>query len=362
MGSGEQFEIFMLKKLSAPLFRFVNIAILANIAVLTLTGIVSFFWVSGGWTVHVHRISSWALLALLPWKVGISWRSLKRGIGKKADRNIVLLVSLILATLAVMVIILALLWTWQVGSQTALGQLLLWWHWILAFVMLVPLAIHVWRRWPKPKMTDFTSRRAALRTIGLGAVGLVGWWLAETVANARNAPETPRLITGSRLERPFSGNNFPITSEPAPAIDIETWELNVHGAVQHAFTVRATELATYPYQEVEAKLDCTNGWWTVQNWGGVPLRALLSQAIINSDAIAVRLTSVTGYAQVFTLAEVDEILIGTHVDGDAFSHWHGAPARAIVPSRRGWFWVKWLSDVVVLDSIDDILKHPLSIR
>jgi DMSO/TMAO reductase YedYZ molybdopterin-dependent catalytic subunit len=348
--------------MTATVFRFTNIAILASVFLLTLTGIYSFFLVSGGWAVTIHRIAAWALLALIPWKVGISWRSLRRGLGKRPDRNVVVIISLLLATLAIMVIILALLWTWQIGSQTLFRLRLLWWHWILAFVLLVPLAIHVWRRWPRPKKADFTSRRAALRMIGLGAVGLVGWRWAEAVAGIRNTAVTPRLVTGSRLESAFSGNNFPVTGEATATIDVEKWQLAIGGTVSNRFTLSAAELSTYPYQEMEAKLDCTNGWWTLQNWGGVPLNALLEQANINANAIGVRMTSLTGYSQVFTLAEASQILVGTHVGGEPLLHWHGAPARAIVPSRRGWFWVKWLSEIEVLDSVDDILVHPFSIR
>lgn len=69
--------------MTVTVFRFTNIAILASVLILTLTGIYSFFLVSGGWAVEVHRIAAWALLALIPWKVSISWPSLRRGLGKR---------------------------------------------------------------------------------------------------------------------------------------------------------------------------------------------------------------------------------------------------------------------------------------
>ena len=348
--------------MTATVFRFTNVAILTAVLILTLTGLYSFIWISGGWIVEIHRIAAWALLALIPWKVGISWRSLRRGLGKRPDRNVVILVSLLLATLAVMAAILALLWTWQIGSQTALGQLLLWWHWILALILLVPFFIHIWRRWPRPKRADFTSRRAALHMLGLGTVGLIGWQVAERLAALRTTAESPRRITGSRQRGAFSGNDFPITSEPSPTIDKDKWRLKVSGAVDNEFILSAADLPAYPYKEKEAVLDCTNGWWTIQNWGGILLESLLTEARINDNAIAVRMTSVTGYSQVFTLEEASQILVGTHVGGEPFSHLHGAPARAVVPSRRGSFWVKWLSEIVVLDSIGQILVHPISIR
>lgn|SRR5574341_179872 len=347
----------------ATVFRFTNVAILTALVTLILTGVYSFFLTGGGWAVEVHRIAAWVLLALLPWKAGISWRSLKRGPGRRPDRNVVMLVSLLLATLAITVLILALLWTWQIGPQVIwLRQLILWWHWILAFALLVPLAIHVWRRWPRPKQSDFLSRRAALRMMGYGVVGVAGWWLADALAEARNSPDTPRRITGSRRQGAYTGNDFPITSEPAPTFDVETWKLAVGGVVESAFSLSAAGLLALPQQVRDVTLDCTNGWWTVQTWGGVPLADLLAQAGLNANALAVRLTSVTGYTQVFTMQEAAQIIIATHVGGEPLSHWHGAPARAVVPSRRGWFWVKWLSEIKVLDSLDEVLVAPFSIR
>jgi DMSO/TMAO reductase YedYZ molybdopterin-dependent catalytic subunit len=36
------------------------------------------------------------------------------------------------------------------------------------------------------------------------------------------------------------------------------------------------------------------------------------------------------------------------VGGEALDHVHGFPLRAVVPARRGWFWVKWVGEVEVL--------------
>jgi DMSO/TMAO reductase YedYZ molybdopterin-dependent catalytic subunit len=69
---------------------------------------------------------------------------------------------------------------------------------------------------------------------------------------------------------------------------------------------------------------------------------------MRSEAGSVRIIAVSGYLSDFTLGEVGEILLATHVGGEGLDHWHGFPVRAVVPSRRGWFWVKWLTGVEVL--------------
>jgi DMSO/TMAO reductase YedYZ molybdopterin-dependent catalytic subunit len=39
------------------------------------------------------------------------------------------------------------------------------------------------------------------------------------------------------------------------------------------------------------------------------------------------------------------------VGGEVFDHGHGFPLRAVVPSRRGWQWVKWLVAVEVISAV-----------
>jgi DMSO/TMAO reductase YedYZ molybdopterin-dependent catalytic subunit len=350
------------KKISATLYRFTNIAILASLSVLAISGVYSFFPTRAAWLVDIHRIAAWVFVGCLPVKVGISWRSLKRGLGKRADRNVVIGFSILQALMVIAILYLGFTWTWRIGPQTWFRSLALWWHWMLAIILIVPVALHVWRRWPRPKREDFLSRRGALKMLGLGAVGIAGWWLAETLAEAREDPTAPRILTGSRLNGEFSANAFPITSEPKPTIDLATWTLSVSGAVTTPMRLSYPELIERPYSEIEAILDCTNGWWTVQQWGGVQLEDLLNEVGMKSNAIAIRMTAATRYTQVFTLREASGILIGTHVGGETLSEWHGFPARAVVPSRRGWFWVKWLTGIVVMDSLDEVLRAPISIR
>jgi DMSO/TMAO reductase YedYZ molybdopterin-dependent catalytic subunit len=63
----------------------------------------------------------------------------------------------------------------------------------------------------------------------------------------------------------------------------------------------------------------------------------------------VRLESVTGYSFLIPATEVDQVLLATHVGGETLNFEHGFPLRAVVPSRRGWFWVKWLSRIEIVE-------------
>jgi DMSO/TMAO reductase YedYZ molybdopterin-dependent catalytic subunit len=99
---------------------------------------------------------------------------------------------------------------------------------------------------------------------------------------------------------------------------------------------------------VTATLDCTGGWYTRQVWQGVRLEDLLTKAEIRPEKFLIVLRDVSGYTANFGIAEASEILLATKVGGQVLDHLHGYPLRAVVPSRRGWHWVKWLTEVEVV--------------
>src|SRR5216684_1607409 len=126
------------------LLRFTNTALLVLVIVLTLTGLWGIAFTLQGWVFDAHRIAGWAVIALIPWKTIISVRSLRRGLDFRFDRS------------------------WMIGIS----------------LLLAALALHVWRRWPRPKPADFASRRAALKLLGLAGAGAAGWLVAQSLAAA----------------------------------------------------------------------------------------------------------------------------------------------------------------------------------
>lgn len=333
------------------LLRFTNIAILFVIFVLSLTGVYGLFWTVHGWVFDLHRLMGWALVALIPWKVMISAGSLRRGVSGNFDRGVMVFVSLLLVILVLLVIGLGIAWLWRLGSgQAWLRQTLISWHWMLALGLLAPFLLHVWRRWPRPHQVDLLSRRAALKVIGVSTVAFIGWGLGESLARKRVLPQSPRRFTGSREDSSFAGNRFPVTNRPEEGsirIDLKEWRLQVEYFDGRRRAYLYDELLAMPSTEVAATVDCTLGWYSTQAWLGIRLTDLIDM-FARSGVLGVRLESITGYAQIFSIAEAEEILLATHVGGEVLAHEHGFPIRAVVPSRRGWFWVKWLAKVSLI--------------
>jgi DMSO/TMAO reductase YedYZ molybdopterin-dependent catalytic subunit len=338
------------------LLRYVNAMLLALVAVLGVTGGVMLMGTWAPWLFDAHRIAGWALIGLAPWKAAISYRSLKRGLESRFDRSVVVIASIVLAALVVTAAILGVMWQWRIGPflgpfyQTLIAS-----HWILGLAALPLVAFHAWRRWPKPRVADIASRRGALRTLGLAAAGFTGWLVAEPIAQMQATADRPRRFTGSRGYGEYTANAFPLTGESTLTLDAADWRLAVSGAVHNPLTLRYDDLSSLPRDVLTARLDCTSGWYTVQRWEGVPLLNLLAEARPAERMAGVRIVSTTGYNHTFLLQEVPRILLATHVGGEPLAAGHGYPLRAIIPDRRGWFWVKWIAAVDVLDDPLEII-------
>jgi len=334
--------------------RFINTLILVLFCILGLTGLYGLVWPLPSSLFEIHRMAGWALLVLIPWKGAISLRSLGRGLSGRLDHNVMIIVSILLTLATITLLILVLMWTWHIGpyyvwigsyAYSGIG-----WHWGIALGLAPLFILHVWQRWPRPKKIDFVGRRQALKLMGIGAAALVGWRISEVLAKSMEGIGEQQRFTGSREEGSFTGNAHPITTASGQGkiklVPVK-WSLQVTGAVRRPLDLTYAEVLALSTSEVTTTLDCTGGWYTVQTWRGIRLAELLGQAQIRPEAIEVVLRGVQDYTAPFTLEQAQEILLATHVGGEVLNHSHGFPLRAVVASRRGWHWVKWLTEIEV---------------
>jgi len=110
----------------------------------------------------------------------------------------------------------------------------------------------------------------------------------------------------------------------------------VPGEVKRPLTRSVVDLAALIPGEIEATLDCTGGWYTVQHWSGVPLAILLETAGLTDAVSSIRVASVTGYNRRFGLDEAGRLLLATHVEGEPLNARNGSPLRLVVPGHRGY--------------------------
>ena len=342
--------------------RAVNLAILLLLLVELFSGFAGFLTGSPGgrWVFWLHSLGGLTLVVLLAWKWRIVVRSVvRRGAGLWALPP-AFLALLFLGSLAT-----GLLWS-TVGLPRIPVPVFGRWTGLTLHVALslalVPLFVaHTIMRWPRPRIADFAGRRALLRTGGLLAAGMVSWQALEAASSLAGSD---RRFTGSREEGSFTGNDHPRTnwlSDRTRQIDIESWRLHVRGRVERELALTYEELMDIEDRSARELLDCTGGWYTIQDWTGVPLTVLLDHAGVEEGARSLLVRSVTGFERRFSLGKAPKLLLATHVSDETLSAGHGFPLRLVAPGYRGYNWVKWV-EVVEVSEAHALWQPPLPLH
>jgi Oxidoreductase molybdopterin binding domain len=315
-----------------------NVALLVLLLAGFLTGWLAFAYgtAPARWSLIVHALSGFAILALVPWKSVIARRGLRRGRpGRWAS---LALAALVLASLAGGLLHSTGLLRWW-GAYTAMEL-----H-VGAAIAALPLAAwHVVARRVRPRPVDL-SRRNLLRYGGVVAIAGAGYAASEAVVRLTGLPGAARRFTGSYEIGSFEPDAMPVSSwmlDAVPAIDANRWRLRVvtpAGAREWTYG----ELLAFD-DRLRATLDCTGGFWSAQDWSGVLLSRLVGDA---GGGGSLHVVSHTGYDRRFPVGEAPRLLLATRLGDRPLSPDHGAPARLVAPDRRGFWWVKWVSAVAV---------------
>ncbi len=322
--------------------RFANLALLAAIATLLVSGIVAWLLpdTAAGPLYVAHRVAGIALVLALGWKYAIARRSLRRRGARGAD----VWIGLATAGLAIAAVGLGLSWTLGfVSFDRPFAYSALNLHVIAGLALGVLVVAHALVRGEsRPALVTLAGRRAALRGLALLAASLVVSVALDRIALARRA-------TGSRHAGSFTGNGFPVTIwslDSVPEIDVDVWRLGVGGAVARPLKLSYRDIAALPRRETSVVLDCTGGWWSEQVWSGVSLMDLLAMSGMSEAATRVEVISVTGHRWTFDRSEAERAILAMHVGGEPLSAGHGYPLRLVVPNLRGFLWIKWVGEVV----------------
>lgn len=315
-----------------------NLALLGLLAAAFATGGLAYA-IGTGWTrwaVVAHGVAGLAIVGLAPWKSVIARRGLRRA--RPGSWASVVFSALVAVAVAFGVVHAA--GAMRSGSAITAMQV----H-VGAALAAIPFALwHVVARRVRPHRADL-SRRSLLRAGALlGGTGLA-YAATEGLWRAASLPGADRRFTGSHEKGTFRPDEMPITQwldDSVPQVDPATWRLVVRaGPEERPWTYRELEDLR---ERLRATLDCTGGWFAVQDWEGARLDRLLPEGA-RGRSVLVR--SATGYTRRFPLRDAPRLLVATRVGGEPLSAGHGFPARIVAPGRRGFWWVKWITEIEV---------------
>jgi DMSO/TMAO reductase YedYZ molybdopterin-dependent catalytic subunit len=211
--------------------------------------------------------------------------------------------------------------------------------------------------------------------------------IAATVGQSPGGTKRDMLIRSARpqdLEMPRQGfldyitpiERFFVRSHVyVPQVDVKEWRLRIGGAVAGPLTLSMEDLRRLPGAELVSVLECAgNGrgfyepsvpglQWTdgaVGNgrWRGVRLADVLQRAGLAAAAreilfegADVPLGTMPDFQRSIPLAKAldPSTLLAYDMNGAPLPPEHGFPLRVVVPGWAGDSWIKWITQITVLD-------------
>ncbi|MGH2512845.1 MAG: molybdopterin-dependent oxidoreductase, partial [Candidatus Limnocylindrales bacterium] len=139
-----------------------------------------------------------------------------------------------------------------------------------------------------------------------------------------------------------------------PVVDPSTWRLRIHGMVDRELNLDLASLLARPSIERDITLTCVSnpvGGPYVGNarWVGIPLKALLEEAGVQTGADQIVSRSVDGFTVgTPTAIAMDgrDAILAVGMNGQPLPVEHGFPVRMLVPGLYGYVSAtKWLTDL-----------------
>lgn len=163
-------------------------------------------------------------------------------------------------------------------------------------------------------------------------------------------------------------------------IDPDTYAIEVKGKVDKPLKLSLAALKSMPSVEVVAVNQCSgnsraffeprvaggqsgNGAMGNARWKGVPLKAVLAQAGVQTGAKQVVFNGLDrpivdktpDFVKALDIghARDGEVMLAYAMNGQDIPFLNGYPVRLVVPGYYGTYWMKHLSDITVIDTVFD---------
>jgi len=134
------------------------------------------------------------------------------------------------------------------------------------------------------------------------------------------------------------------------------WRLSIDGLIARPASFSLAELKTFPSRSQITEQTCEEGWSFIAEWSGVPLSYLMNLVGVLPQAKYVVFFPFDESWDSLDMADAlhAQTLIAYRMNGEDLPPEHGAPARVKVPRQLGYKSVKYLSQIMLVDTLKDV--------
>jgi DMSO/TMAO reductase YedYZ molybdopterin-dependent catalytic subunit len=135
----------------------------------------------------------------------------------------------------------------------------------------------------------------------------------------------------------------------ASSPQISDYRLVVDGLVDNPLSLTYDAILHYPVVSDTLWLVCPGYFETQNEWSGVPVAQILSDAGIKPEAARIKFSSSGGYSQELSIqdAQKEGVFLAYKCDGQVLSENDGYPLRLVAKDQIGAVWVKMLAHIEV---------------
>ena len=155
--------------------------------------------------------------------------------------------------------------------------------------------------------------------------------------------------------QPFFNPEYGETYDRLLKNEFVDWRLMVEGSVSRPGTFSLAEIKRMPSRTQITRHTCEEGWSSIAEWTGVPLRHVLEAVGIQPEARYVQLHSFDRFGDSIDMVDAlhPQTILAYGMNGRELPIGHGAPLRLRVETQLGYRSLKFVRRIVVTKEFRD---------
>jgi DMSO/TMAO reductase YedYZ molybdopterin-dependent catalytic subunit len=168
-----------------------------------------------------------------------------------------------------------------------------------------------------------------------------------------------REFNRSEISKVIPVNGKPPETEPYQRLlagAFADWQLTVDGLVARPASFSLADLKRFPSRSQITHQACEEGWSFIAEWIGVPLSTVLSFVGVSAKAKYVVYYSFDQFWDSIDMSDAwhPQTFLAYGMNGQELPAGHGAPVRMKVARQLGYKSVKYLTRIIVTDTMKNI--------